>query len=210
MNKYFFSSLRLFHCGKYLVFCNHLNDKVKFKKKEVNERKLIWYIPLKYFEAYFFMMYFSSLNLKQRNENTAVGTHSGPEHASQHPEREKVHVHWLECIPIWQLHRCLVAMETSPSQLCFLYSRPVCDRSRCFLWWCLHLHSTLLPAVRARGGCSGDQCAAGQIGGWERKHTLGKTSQNAIQRARSKTPIIFSQASRENIQIHPFQLELNW
>lgn len=80
MNKYFFSSLRLFHCGKYLVFCNRLNEHVKLKK-EVNKRKLIWYIPSKYFEAYFFMMYFSSLTLKQRNQNTAVGTHGDPEHA---------------------------------------------------------------------------------------------------------------------------------
>lgn len=66
--------------GKYLVFCNQLNDQVKLKK-EVNKWKLIRYIPSKYFEAYFFMTYFSSLNLKECNQNTAVGTHSGPEHA---------------------------------------------------------------------------------------------------------------------------------
>lgn len=77
-------------------------------------------------------MYFSSLNLKQRNQNTAVGTHSGPEHVRPTSCKGEVHIHWPECIPIWQLHRCLVAMETSPSQPCFLYSRPVCDRSRCF------------------------------------------------------------------------------
>lgn len=127
-----------------------------------------------------------------------------PSMPSQRPEREKVHVHWLECIPIWQLHRCLVAMETSPSQRCFLYSRPVCDRSRCFLWWCPHLHSTLLPAIRARGCCSGDQCAAGQRGRWERKHTLGKTSQNAIQRPRPKRLSYFHRLAGKPFKSTPF------
>lgn len=43
-------------------------------------------------------------------------------------------------------HLCLVAMDTSLSGLCFLLSRPAYDRLRCFLLWCLCLHSTLLSS----------------------------------------------------------------
>lgn len=97
-------------------------------------------------------------------------------------------------------------MDTSPSQLCSLYSGPVYDRPKCFPSWCLHPHSILLPVMRARG-ChyrGGSLCCRPEMLLGAKSHRLDKTPQSPIQQTRSKTHIAFAQASGGDIPMCPF------
>lgn len=86
-------------------------------------------------------------------------------------------------------HLSLVAMDTSLSGLCLLLSRSVYDRLRCFLLWCLCLHSTLLASNKSqRLPLQGLQHSRPEML-TETKHTLGKTAQNT---------------KRQSQQTHPF------
>lgn len=103
---------------------------------------------------------------------------------------------------------CLVAVDIPQSQLCFLYSGPVADRLKCFLLGRLHTHSTLLPAIRARGCGYGDHRAAGQRCGRELKCTCWATLPKIPPNQQGpKHASCFHRLAGENIQVHPFRVE---
>lgn len=119
------------------------NDQVELK--ESSERKTFWYILSKYFGKYYWRCLYSYLDLKQKqsNQNTAMLTTEGSLTSASHTLKEDDR-YQPALTPRRQRHLGSVAMDTSLSGLCFLLSRPVYDRLRCFLLWGLCLHSTLL------------------------------------------------------------------
>lgn len=134
--------------------------------RRLSTRKILWYILSKYFGQHHLRRLYSYFGLKQRqrDQNTAMPTMESSlknQPVSFWNEEDR---HQPGLTPRHQPHLCLVAMDTSLSGLCLLLSRPVYDRLRSFLLWCLCLQAHCLPAINARGCHHGDYSAADQRG----------------------------------------------
>lgn len=129
-------------------FGSDWSDKIK---KKIKERNPLGYALLRIFWSMLFLpRIYSSLRRKQRNKSTAVNRHGGRES-----------VLWVSWRGKGGTSVGVNVFQYGSSTLAWLLwihphhnsARCTLDpfMTKCFPWWCLHPHRTLLPAMRARG-----------------------------------------------------------